>query len=100
MLPKIKLAGYKRYLQKNNNKFTHTKNGNKNVNKNKKVKTHLKLAQLNKGNSKFATHKNLIMDTVYKYTPDVLVYSGANSNRDDKNIIMYTVYKYTPDVLV
>ena len=41
------------------NREMHAKNGNKS---NKKIKSHIKLAQINKGNSNFDTHKNLMVD--------------------------------------
>ena len=72
---------YSSILQKNKNKLMHAMNGNRYVKSN--VKSHLKIAQINKGNSNFRTKLNNILSLIEKEKPDILVVSEANMEEND-----------------
>ena len=71
---------YSSVLQRIKNKQMHTMNGNRHKNPN--VKSHLKIAQINKGNSNFTTKLTNILSLIDKEKPDILMVSEANMEED------------------
>ena len=58
----------------------HSKDGNR---VSKKVKTHIKVAQINKGHSNFKSTKNLMVDLVEANIPNTLCMGEANVKKTD-----------------
>ena len=75
---------YAKILQKNRNKTMHAMIGNKFTKV--KTKSHLKIAQINKGNSKFETKLNNILSLIENEKPDILAISEANMEEDAPSI--------------
>ena len=73
----------RQWKQKNWNKQMKIKNGNR---KPTKVKKHLKLFQLNKGNSSIDTFKDAIKYNVAEQQADVITLGEANIPRDDTSL--------------
>ena len=74
---------YRHKLKMKWNKIMKMVNGNI---RRKKTKTHLKVLQINKGNSSYKTKANLIHQILVENQSDVAVIGEANLNRDDKAI--------------
>ena len=52
---------YRKFLKDSRNNHMHAKNGNRKV---PRIKNHICIGQLNKGNSNFGTYKELIINTI------------------------------------
>ena len=66
--------------QKCCNKSQHTRNGNRNKNKN--IKKYKKILQINKGSSNFPTHRELLKLVINDEKPDIRIIGEANIKRD------------------
>ena len=69
--------------QSENNKIMHSANGNRAA----KIRSHLKIQQINKGHSNFSTKLNNILSLIEKEKPDILTISEANIEVDHPSLM-------------
>ena len=67
----------------NQNKNQHCLNGNRSQAKTKK---HIKVYQLNKGNSKFGTYRELILDELSESKADIAILGESNMVRNEPQV--------------
>ena len=78
-------------LQKLHNMMMHMRNGNR---KEKKIKTHFKIYQVNKGNSDFGSFCINLHEEVSKSNADLAIISEANFSKDDDSTYRELFKKY------